>query len=420
MTNQKAKITKRSVDALPIPPKGENRLWDTDLTGFLVRVYPSGKKVYAVRYKRGAAQQSIVTIGRHGSPWTPEGAREKARQVLSQAREGRDPAAENRAARNRITVAGLIDTYLADGPTTKPAKRASSWVNDASNLNRHIRPLIGSRIADEVTKADAHRAIREITEGGTARDEKTGKRGRARVTGGPGVARRTRTTAAAMYAWAMEHELVQTNPFAAVRLAAPPMKARYLSGQETAALWEALERLEATGEMNPTFADAIRLLVLTGARKTEVLGLKWSEVDLGRRTLTLPPERTKAGGVNGERRIALSGEAATILARRHHTSDGEHVFPAARGDGHATGVRKAFKRACAAAGLSNVRVHDLRHTYASALAEAGFSMPIIAKSLGHSRTQTAERYTHLGDDPTQAAASVVADFVRKQAKVSAA
>lgn len=410
MKSHSAKITKRSVDALPLPESGENRLWDTEVKGFFVRAYPTGRKVYAVRYRRGTAQR-IHTIGRHGSPWAPEQARQEAERVLANVLNGGDPAAEKQAQRKALTVSGLIDAYLADGPATKPDKRASTWAIDASNLNRHIRPLLGSRLADEVSKADAARAIRDIAEGKTAKIEKTRKRGVARVTGGAGTASRTRITVAAMYAWGIEHGLVQTNPFRGVRLPPRPVKERFLSPKEMRALWDALERLEKAGEMNPAFADAIRLLMLTGARKSEILGLRWSEVNLGRRVLTLPPERTKAGGKTGERRIKLSAQAAAILARRHHTSTSEYVFPAAVGQGHADGLRKPFLKACAAAGLSDVRIHDLRHSYASALVASGHSLALIAKALGHSGTRVTERYAHLADDPLEAAATEVAELV---------
>lgn len=410
MTTHTAKITKRTVDALPLPTTGESRLWDTDVKGFCVRTYPTGRKVYAVRYRRGNVQR-IHTIGPHGSPWTPDQAREKAVHVLAQVIAGLDPAADKRAEKKAISVAVLIETYLADGPATKPAKRASTWENDASNLRRHIKPLLGTRLADDVTKSDAARSIRDITDGRTAKVEKTKIRGCARVTGGPGVARRTRITAAAMYAWGIEHSILKTNPFASVRLTAAPVKERFLSPKELKALWDTLEAMEMAKQIASNFGDIIRLLILTGARKTEIAGLRWSEVDLGRRLLTLPPERTKAGGRNGDRRISLSGEAAAILAHRHNDSASDYVFPGTRSDGHAKGVRRPFQAACAAAGLTNVRVHDLRHSYASVLVAAGHSLPLIAKALGHAGIRTTERYAHLSDDPMQAAASEVADLV---------
>jgi integrase len=133
----------------------------------------------------------------------------------------------------------LIDRYLEDGPATKPAKRASTWAIDGSNLKRHIRPLLGRRIANSVTRSEAARAVQDITEGKTAMVEVTKLRGRARVTGGAGTARRTRTTAAAMFAWGVEHGLIKNNPFAGVKLTAPPVRERFLSREEAGQLLDA-------------------------------------------------------------------------------------------------------------------------------------------------------------------------------------
>jgi hypothetical protein len=195
----KAKITKRVVDGAVPPTNGEARIWDTEVKGFMLRIYPTGRKVYAIKCRVGRVQ-SIHTIGEHGSPWTPDEARKAALDALGRARRGEDPNAERKAAKAALTVSDLIDGYLADGPATKPAKRPSSWVSDGSNLNRHIRPLIGTKVANHVTKGDAARAIRDIMDGKTLADVRTGPRGRARVTGGGGAARRTRSVAAAMFA----------------------------------------------------------------------------------------------------------------------------------------------------------------------------------------------------------------------------
>jgi integrase len=411
MESRRARITKRTVDALPTPTKeaGEARVWDTDLKGFFVRVYPSGRRVYALKYRLGPLQR-IFTIGVHGSPYTPETARDAADAALRRVAVGEDPATEKKAAREALTVAALIERYLEDGPATKPGKRASTWANDGSNLNRHIRPLLGRKVANSVTKAEAAKAIRDITVGKTAADEKSEKkRGRAIVRGGAGVARRTLTTTAAMFAWGLEHGLVTANPFTSVRLSAAPVRERFLSREEAGRLLDALNDVEAENVVNSAFCDAIRLLLLTGARKTEILGLTWSEVDMERRLLLLPPDRTKAGGQNGERRIVLSPPALEILAKRRpaEAKPTDFVFPAIRGDGHIIGVRRAFAKACGRAGLAGVRIHDLRHSFASFAVADGASLFLVGKLLGHASARTAERYAHLSGDPLQDAAAAI-------------
>ena len=393
MESRKARISKRTVDAMPIPETGELRLWDTDLKGFFLRVYSTGRRVYALKYRLGPLQR-IYTVGVHGSPYTPEGARTAAEIALRRVADGEDPAIAKKEAREALTVRQLIDAYLTDGPATKPAKRASTWRDDGSNLKRHILPLLGRKVANAVSKADAARAVKDITVGATAVDEKSEKkRGRAIVTGGEGVARRTRTTAAAMFAWGIEHGLVKANPFAGVKLSAAPMRERFLSRKEAADLLQALLDVEAEKLVHPSFCDAIRLLMLTGARKTEILGLTWSEVRVERQLLILPPARTKAGGSTGERRIVLSPPALEILTKRRPegVEEGVYVFPAIRGDGHIIGVRRAFAKACAKAKLAGLRIHDLRHSFAFFAIADGASLVLIGKLLGHASTRTTER-----------------------------
>lgn len=411
MYAQTARITKRTVDAIPTPAKdeGEARLWDTDLKGFFLRVYPSGRRVYALKYRSGPSQK-IFTVGVHGSPFTPETARAAALAALRRVSEGEDPTAEKKAAREALTVGALIARYIEDGPATKPGKRESTWENDASNLTRHILPLLGRKVANLVTKAEAARAIQDITLGKTAVDERSEKlRGRAIVKGGAGVARRTRMTTAAMFSWGIEHGLVKSNPFASLKMTTPPQRERFLSREEAGSLLDALDSLEADGGINSAFGDAIRLLLLTGARKTEILGLKWREVNVDRKTLLLPPERTKAGGQNGERRIMLSPPALAIIERRRSATSRPEgfVFPALRGDGHIIGVRRGFARACERAGLENVRIHDLRHSFASFAIADGATLFLVSKLLGHANARTSERYAHLSGDPLQDAVATI-------------
>ena len=413
METRNARITKRTVDATPTPSEeaGETRLWDTDLKGYFLRVYPSGRRVYALKYRMGPSQR-IFTIGVHGSPYNPDTARAAAEAALRRVVDGEDPATEKKEAREALTVSILIDRYLEEGPATKPGKRASTWENDGSNLKRHIRPLLGRKVANLVTKAEAAKAIQDITLGKTAASEKSKKlRGRAIVTGGAGVARRTRTTTAAMFSWGMEHGLVKVNPFAAVKMSTPPHRERFLSREEAGRLLEALDAVEADKTVNPAFCDAIRLLLLTGARKTEILGLKWSEVNTERKSLLLPPERTKAGGQNGERRIMLSPAALEILkSRRPEKAKPEQfVFPAIRGDGHVIGVRRAFAKACVQAKLEGVRIHDLRHSFASFAIADGASLFLVGKLLGHASARTSERYAHLSGDPLQDAVAAIGE-----------
>lgn len=414
MSNRTARISKRSVDAMPTPEVGEVRLWDTDIRGFFVRAYASGRKTYALKYRFGRTQR-IFTLGAHGD-LTPDTARAEAQAALKKARDGLDPAVAKAELRDALSVGALIDLYLKEGPLAgaleEEPKRASSWANDASNLNSHIRPLLGRVVANTVTTDQAEVALAAIRAGKTARTaEGTRKRGRVRITGGNGAARRVRGAASAMFAWALKIGHVTENPFVGIKMGDAPIRERFLTRAEVGRLLDAMVEMEASGGLHPAFGDAIRLLLLTGARRTEVLGLRWAEVDFSGALLVLPPARTKAGGMNGVRRIDLPAPALEILSRRHAAAckGDAFVFPALRGgQGHLIGLRPAFLRACAHAGLADLRVHDMRHSYASFAIADGASLHLVGKLLGHANTRSTERYAHFDRDMLKDAAASIA------------
>lgn len=421
----KDKIGKRTVDALRLPASGEARLWDEKLAGFCVRAYaptktaPQGRRVYAVKY-RVNGQQRWYTIGEHGKPWTDDRgatgdltadrARTRAERVLGDAKRGIDPAALKQEASRGQTVSQLIEQYLNDGPATRPHKRASSWATDRANLKRHVEPQLGPRLAKAITRADITRMLTGVVEGKTAADLKTKKQGRAIVTGGAGVAPRVLTSLRAMYAWAIEHQhLSGSNPCSGVRLPPRPAKERFLSTGEATALFTTLDKLVAEKEVQPKHAAIFKLLLLTGARRNEIAALEWSEVDLDRGLITLPPARTKAGGKSGERRIAINSVAVELLEEQPRPTGAVHVFPADKGkSGHTTAISKLWRtKVRSAANLGDLRLHDLRHSFASFALADGASLPLIGKALGHASARSTERYAHVKDDPLRAISDAV-------------
>lgn len=433
----KDKISKRSVDAMAPPETGEARLWDEKLAGFCVRAYaptartPVGRKVYAVKY-RVDGRQRWFTIGEHGQPWTDrngvtgdltaERARTEAEIVLGDAKRGADPATIKRERRKSLRVSELIDLYLKEGPATKPAKRATSWATDRVNLERHVKPTLGSRLASEIEKADMGRLVKSVTEGATAADVKTKKRGRSIVKGGPAAAERALATARAMFSWAIDHgHLPGPNPAKGIKLAASGSSERFLSEEEAHAVFAAIDALEAELEITEAQAAIFRLLLLTGARRNEIAGLKWTEVDLSRKWLSLPPTRTKAGAKTGERRIHLNRAAVEILSslprpRGNKAPGSAWLFPASRGaKGHTTTASKVWKdKVVPKAKLAGVRVHDLRHSFASFALADGVSLPMIGKALGHANSRSTERYAHLADEPLRALSEGVAERLAKK------
>lgn len=411
----RAVISKRTVTAFEPPQSGEARLWDATLAGFCVRAYaispkyPRGRKVFALKY-RVDGRQRWLTIGEFSDAMTPDQARDIAAQALHDAKKGIDPAQVKRDRREAGTVSDLIDRYLTEGPDTRPAKRASSWAADKAQLNHHVRPLLGDRPVDGLTKSMVAKLVRDVASGQTRRDPQKGKaRGVVAVKGGPATADRTRASLSAMYGWAVEHGLASANPCLGVKVAKLAARERFLSTAEAVTLFDKLKALETGGKVPREHADIIRLLLLTGARRSEIAGLRWSEVDLERRRLILPPERTKAGGKTGDRRIHLSTAAMMILGAIKPRPKCSYVFPSVRGDAPTNNLQKSWSKVREAAGLADVRLHDLRHSFASFAASDGASLLVIQRALGHADSRTTQRYSHLAD-------ATVAEMVERAAE----
>lgn len=405
------KLTKRVVDSAKPPETGEARLWDSELAGFCLRLYASNRKVYALKY-RVSGRQRWLTIGEHGSPWTPDQARSAAAEALLEARRGVDPAAAKRA-RDDLTMTKLIGLYLNDGPRSKPGKRELSWRQDRSNLLRHVKPILGRRLVSGLAKGDFARMVSAITAGETATVEKTKARGKAIVRGGEGTAARCYSTTRAMLAWAIEEGLTPgPNPCSGLKLAARPSVERFLSEKQATDLLLAIRALHGEGAVSASHSAIFQLLLFTGARRTEISGLRWSEVDFAGERLVLPPDRTKTGRNSGERRITLNSVSLTLLrSLEREKGDGPFVFPAGRGaSGFTTGEGKVWRSVVLPrAGLTGVRLHDLRHSFASFALADGASLALIGKALGHASSRTTERYAKLSDDPLRAMSERLSD-----------
>ena len=379
---------------------GQVLIWDAEISGFCLRIHPSGAKAFCVKYV-SRAQARWYTIGIPGQPWTADEARRRALDVLMAVACGKDPATEKQDAKRELTVGALIDRYLIEGPLTKIDKRASSWSSDGSNLNRHIRPLMGGRSVQDISRTDMVKAARAIIDGDTAVTVHTKTRGSARVRGGLGAARRTIQTAAAMFAWAIDQEMVTNNPAKGVRLPRASVTERFLTRAEAGHLLSVLGAMRESGRVNPRFAAAIRLLIFTGARKTEILALRWAEIDWPGRRIVLAPDRSKTGGKVGVRRIPLSDAALEVLSAMPR-NDG-FVFPGGRRSStYAKGLQKVWCEVRSEAGFPGLRVHDLRHSFASLALANNENLFLISKVLGHTSTRMTERYLHTNDADLQA------------------
>ena len=398
-------------------------VFDGALRGFHVRVHPNGVMVFRLKYLFGGKQR-VYSIGEFGAPWTLEEARRRAEVLRGVVRSGRDPVAERSAEqsakieeqRQAITVAQLIERWLSDGPAAAPNKRAISWEHDASRLRRHIVPLLGKLPARSLRRADIEKAQADIRDGETAAMVPTGKpRGLARVSGGPAVARGAIVSLSSCYSWAVEQELVAENPVKRVKKLSAAKRERFLSDNEVADLLEVLKVREARRELSDVHADAIRLLLLTGARRGEISNLEWAEIDFDNGVVKLPPARSKTG----EKTIPLNAPAIAILKRRALRNErlakrdrSRFVFPAPTNHKMAaTGLPKAWGRVRIAASLPGVRIHDLRHSFASFAVAKGASLALIAKVLGHAQASTTERYAHFSQNPAKELSELVGHHI---------
>lgn len=394
------KITKRAVDAFGANAGKRSRLWDTELKGFCLQAYPTGRKVYVVGYTFGTRYRWI-TIGKHGDPWTPETAREKAKAILGDIANGIDPADKKAGARQAasyksLTVAKLIDRYLEEGPIDKPDKRASSWANDKCYLNNHARPLLGSLPVADLRPRDISKFQSDVLNGLSAKS-KPKKRGKKK-SGGRGAAVHAVRSLSAALGWAVQRELIQDNPCDKIEKMQDGVRQRYLTTDEARRLFKAIDDLLDAGELTQSQVDCISLISYTAARAGEIKGLRWEEVDFDRRLLILPPLRHKTGGSITPKVIPLTESCLEILKRRqsNRARDNDFVFSSrASKSGFLQNVRHSWKKITERADLENFRIHDFRHAYASFAINSGQQLKNIGANLGHRKSSTTERYAHL-------------------------
>lgn len=388
----RTRITKREVDAAK-PGERDAFVWDRDVKGFGLKVTPAGRKVYVLQYRIGGGSTKRYTIGRHGAPWTPDAARAKALALLGDVARGVDPSDVRRQEKTAITVAELCDLYLAEGTRTK---KLSTVAMDRSRIERHVKPLLGRKRLESLARQDVERFVADIAAGKTARDERTGARGRSIVRGGEIAANRTLATLAPILQFAVERGLRPDNPARGVRKYKERRHSRFLSNDEVVRLGDALRTAEAEG-VNPSAIAAIRLLLLTGCRRNEILSLRWDEVDFACGYLRFGDSKT------GSKDVHLAAPAKELIAGLPREAGNRYVIRGDRPGTHLVGLQKVWNRVRAAAGLPDVRLHDLRHSYASVGARGGESLLVLGKVLGHATTAATSRYAHLSDDPVRLA-----------------
>lgn len=392
-------LTKRSVEALAAKSK-RYFAWDSALKGFGVRVEPSGRKTFLCRYRHAGARRQYL-LGTFG-PVTVEEARNEARRVLGASALGKDVAQSRYEARRALRFAELVEIFLAEHVSKlKPG----TYTEYEGAFRKHAIPVLGRTPADAVTTSELNRLHVSMD----------ARRARAN---------RVVSYVRSLFSWAGTHGHVPRdfNPARHVKFYKEQGRERYLSSEELKHLGEVLRQAETSGLPWVIKADgetakhlakphnqlitypsevtnAIRLLLFTGCRLREILNLRWTEVDLERGLLHLPDSKT------GKKTVVLNTAANDILEAMPRR--GPFVVPGEVPGQPRHDLKRPWDHIRHASGLTDVRLHDLRHTHASFGVMSGLGLPVIGRLLGHASPLTTARYAHLADDPVRKASNVI-------------
>ena len=370
------KLMDKLVRSLEPPSSGNRITYDTEVKGFGVRITAAGAIAFILNYRRKAdGLERRYTIGAWPD-WSVAAAREEAKRLKREIDLGDDPVGAHREQREAPTVNDLCDRFEKEH---LPRKRPSTARDYRGILNGHVRPALGKRKVVSLSHADADALHRSVT-----------------TSAGPYRANRVLAVSSKMGSLAVKWGWRPDNPFRGVERNDEAKRKRYLSAAELKRLSEVLAEHD-----DRDAADIFRFLLLTGARRGEVLAARWRDIDLEKGTWSKPGATTKQ---RTEHIVPLSAPARQLLTARKQSSD--YVFPGRLG-GHRIEVKSNWRRICKAAKITGLRIHDLRHSYAAQLASAGVGLHVIGGLLGHTQPQTTHRYAHLFDDPLRAATEKV-------------
>ena len=374
------KLTKRVVQEVK-PSAKDTILWDGDLKGFGCKVTPRGKRVYFLYYRTKEGQQRKPAIGEHGAV-TCEQAREIARQWLAEVSAGGDPSATRKAKKDASTVADLAARYMAEHA---PRKKPRSAENDERLWRLHILPMIGRKKVAAVTRENIARLH------GTMRSNP--------VNANRTIALLSKAfNLSEIWGWRLDG----TNPCRHIEKYPERKRGRYLTPDELRRLGKVLAEVEREKWDRPGVVPLIRLLILTGCRLREIMTARWEWIDFDAGTLKLPDSKT------GEKVVVLTPPALEVLSRIERVEDNPYIITGLKRGAHLVNPTKPWHRIRERAGTLDVHLHDLRHTFASAGAGSGLSLPMIGALLHHKQASSTQRYAHFYDDPLRRAAATTA------------
>jgi integrase len=372
------RLTKTSIRDLV--PSGRVELWwDEDLPGFGVRVSSGGTKAYIVQWREGreTKRQTLGSI----EVLALDRARNAARDMLAAARLGEK--VPNRSQEAAPKFGDVIDQFLRYAEAKKAPRTAADY---RDRIERHIRPAFGAKRIDRITRAEIERWHED----------------RAAT---PRAANYALAILVAIFSYAVRVKIIKDadHPARSIPKYAETKRTRYLDLEELSHFGKALAGLETQKKVSPWAAAALRLLVLTGARSGEILTLKWEHVDLKARALRLPTSKT------GAKTITLSNAAAQVLEAVPRIEGVPWVIAGRRHGERMTSLQKPFGSVCEAAGITGLRIHDLRHSAASIATSAGVGLPVVGALLGQSQAYTTQRYSHVHDSAERQAAEAIAE-----------
>jgi integrase len=369
------RITDKLIRDMPNPKEGQKIERDTTVVGFGVRKTASGHTAFVFNYTlRGRDRR--MTIGQYPA-WSVAAARQAAAKLRLRVDAGDDPLEEQQVARAEYTLAQLWDRY---DKLVVPRKAESTQKDERSLWKRLILPKLGRRRLSHIRPSDVdafHLAVSATT---------------------PVQANRCIASIRHAFNMAIRWELASFNPVTGIKKNSEPPRQRYLDDLERARFVAALDERQDTPSVL-----ALHFLLLTGARRGEVLKARWEQIDFVQEAWIKPSAHTKQRRLH---RVPLSKSAMNILGRARRLSNGDYIFPGRSGEA-LTEIKKTFSAVCREAGIEGLRIHDLRHSYASALVSRGTSLPIIGGLLGHTQVSTTARYSHLADDAMRQATNLL-------------
>jgi len=379
------KLTKRTIDATE-PTATEFFIWDESIPGFGLRVMPSGRKSFVVQYRAGRRPRRM-SLG-PSTVLTCDQARTRAITIIAAVKNGEDPAADRAAKRNSATVSDLAERF--DKEHISVRLKASTAKEYRGNLRRFILPALGRLAVPEITRADVakfHHDLRHI----------------------PYQANRCLEVVSKMFVlaemWGLRPD--GSNPRKHIRKYPEEKRERFLSAAELRRIGEVLREMESERVELSSAILAARLLILTGCRLGEIMTLKWDYIDFDAPALRLPDSKT------GKKIVHLGAPAVEYLRDAQRIDNNPWVITGTLLGRPLSDLQPFWQRVRARAGVKDVRIHDLRHTFASTAVASGQGLPMIGKLLGHTQVQTTARYAHLAADPVRNAADIVATSLRE-------